>query len=251
VLTAPWLVRVYWAKRASNPVRRGVALAHDLGCFSCHGTLGAGGLPDPTARAGEVPAWSGGTWMMYVDNDVQIREFIRDGISQTRAESPTAKAERSKQTIVMPAFGELLSDRELDDLVAAFRVLARMALPEADTPERAGLDLAQKWRCFDCHGAAGSGGLPNPRSFTGTVPAWYGPEFTDLVRARDEFDAWIREGTTPRMEQSRIATWFLGRQRLTMPAYRNLEPAELDALWAYAQWLARTDGGYRGATTSP
>ncbi len=246
LFAAPWLVRAYWAQRASNPVRRGVHLARELGCFSCHGALGEGGLPDPTARSGEVPAWSGGTWMMYVDNDVQIREYIRDGISATRSASPTAKAERARQTIVMPAYGALLDERELDDLVATFRVLSRMHLPDAGSPERAGYDLAQRWRCFDCHGPAGSGGLPNPRSFSGTIPGWYGAEFDDLVRGRAEFDAWIREGSIDRLSDSRVAAWFVERQRVSMPAYRGFEPAELDALWAYVQWLARTEGGHRG-----
>lgn len=246
MLAGPWLVRAYWERRSSNPVRRGVRLARELGCFSCHGELGLGGLPDPTARDGEVPAWAAGGWMMYVDNDVQVREFIRDGNSKARSKSPTARAERAQQTIVMPAYGALLGERELDDLVAAFQMLARMSLPEAGTPERSGLELAERWRCFDCHGPAGSGGLPNPGSFSGFVPGWYGADFDDLVRGRVEFDAWVREGSAPRLAEGRVASWFLRRQRLSMPAYRSFTPAELDALWAYVQWLTRTDGGHSG-----
>ena len=246
-LAAPWLVRAFWEHRSSNAVRRGVRLARDFGCFSCHGELGDGGLPDPTAASGEVPAWSGGMWMMYVDNDVQIAEYIRDGISETRRGSPTAMTERSKQTIVMPAYGNLLDRTDLDDLVAGFKVLSRMSLPGAGTLERRGLDLAERWGCFSCHGPAGSGGLPNPASFTGFVPGWYGADFADLVRDRGEFDGWVRDGTIPRLAAGRVASFFLARQRLTMPAYRSLEPSELDALWAYAQWLERTDGGYRGS----
>jgi hypothetical protein len=78
------------------------------------------------------------------------------------------------------------------------------------------------------------------------VPGWYGADFTDLVRDRAEFDAWIREGSAPRFTEGWIASHFLRRQRLAMPAYRSLTPEELDALWAYTEWLARTDGGHRG-----
>lgn len=247
-LLTPWLVRAYWARRSSNPVRRGIHLARELGCFSCHGELGRGGLPDPTATAGEVPGWSGGTWMMYVDNDLQIRQTILDGISETRRASASATAERAKQTIVMPAYRTVLDGTDLDDLVAAFHVLSRMSLPAAGTPERRGLELAERWGCFSCHGPAGSGGLPNPGSFTGFVPGWYGADFADLVRDRGEFEAWVREGAIPRLATSRVASHFLARQRLRMPAYRALAPSDLDALWAYTRWLEQSEGGHRGGS---
>lgn len=243
---APSLVRTYWSMRSSNTVRRGVTRARQLNCFSCHGELGRGGLPDPTATSGEVPSWSGGSWMMYVDNDVQISQYILDGVSQTRRESESARAERERATIHMPAYREFLSGSDLDDLLGAFKVLSRMALPRAETPERRGLELAERWGCFGCHGPAGSGGAPNPGSFSGFIPGWYGADFRDLVSDRGEFDSWVREGSIPRLTGHRVASYFIRRQRVTMPAYAGLSDAELDDLWAYVQWLARTDGGHLG-----
>lgn len=62
-VSSPWIVSAYWRKRSSNPVRRGVALATELGCFTCHGEFGRTGIPDP--RDDEpVPRWTGGVWMM-------------------------------------------------------------------------------------------------------------------------------------------------------------------------------------------
>ena len=240
----PALVRGHWSSRSANPVRRGVRLAGDLGCFSCHGPLGAGGVADPTSKIGEVPAWSGGTWMMYVNSDEQIRQFILDGVSHARRESPAGAAERERLTIGMPSYRGFLAERELEDLVAAFKVLSRMTLPPEGSAARQGLALVERRDCAACHGPAGSGGLPNPGSLTGFVPGWYGADFEDLVRDRPEFDAWVREGASPRIAGSRIASWFIRRQRLSMPAYRDLTTEELDALWAYVQWLGTTDGGH-------
>ena len=66
-------LRVYWKARSANPVRRGLALSEQMGCFSCHGPLGAQGIPDP-GLGEDVPAWGGGVWMMYVRNAAEVRE---------------------------------------------------------------------------------------------------------------------------------------------------------------------------------
>jgi len=245
-LATPWLVRSYWSTHSSNSVRRGVRLAQDLNCFSCHGQLGTGGVPDPTATTGEVPGWSGGTWMMYVNSDEQIRQFILDGVSHVREDSAAAREERENMAIGMPAYRDHVSEGDLEDLVAAFKVLSRMAMPSAGTVERRGYDVAARWQCFSCHGPAASGGLPNPGSFTGFIPGWYGADFDDLVSDRAEFDLWIREGTIPRLRDHSVASYFLRRQRIGMPAYDRISAEDLDQLWAYAKWLAETDGGHHG-----
>lgn len=250
-VSSPAMIRAYWSARSSNPVRRGVRLAHDLGCFACHGPLGAGGLADPTATIGEVPAWGGGTWMMYVHSDEQIRQFILDGVSHARRESQAATAERERMTIRMPPYRGFVDQRDLGDLVAAFRVLSRMTLPAEGSAARRGLDLAERWGCPSCHGPAGSGGLANPGSFAGFVPGWYGPDFEDLVSDREEFDAWVREGTIPRLASRVVPAYFMRRQRLSMPAYRDLARQDLDDLWAYVRWLDETGGGHVAAPGSP
>jgi mono/diheme cytochrome c family protein len=241
---APLLVRSYWSWRASNPVRRGVELARSMGCFSCHGSLGVQGIPDPGLDDGEVPPWSGGVWMMYVRDESEIHEFILDGVSRRRAESGSARLERERAEIQMPAYRDFLRKRDLHDLTAAFLILSGMRRPPSESEEARGLEVAQRWACFSCHGPGGSGGLPNPGSFVGFVPGWYGPDFRDLVRSREEFDTWIREGGIPRLLDHPVASRFVMRQRIQMPAYRELSTEDLDALWAYAQWLARTEGGW-------
>jgi cytochrome c553 len=249
-LTLP-AVRLYWSIRSSNPVRRGVALARQLGCFSCHGELGAAGLPDPGWVDQRVPSWNGGVWMMYVEDDDDIRAFILDGTTRERAASRTAQEELERMAIRMPAYRGKIDGGELADLVAAFRVLSGMSVPAPGTPARRGYDLARSLECLACHGPGGSGGLPNPGSLSGFVPGWYGADFDDLVRGREEFDLWVREGSLPRLAEHPAASRFLARQRIRMPAYARLTDGDLDALWAYAAWLSRSSGGAADVTGSP
>lgn len=236
VLASPALVRAYWRLRSSNPVRRGVHAAERLGCFSCHGDLGRGGIPDPVGGRQAVPAWSGGVFMMYVANDDDIRRYIRDGSEPERASDGSAAG------IAMPAYGDVLSDRELDDLVSAFKALSGMSAPPAASAAGRGHEIAKRWQCFSCHGPAGSGGRPNPGSFAGFIPGWYGADFRDLVRDRGEFDEWVLRGQSSRQREHKLASFFTRRQRISMPTYERLRGEDLDDLWAFVRWLAQTDG---------
>jgi len=245
-LAGPALIRCYWASHASNPVRRGVYRARELGCYSCHGDLGRAGLKDPGAKDKEVPSWSGGVWMMYVENDDQIRRTILNGSGRhTHEAHESGEAEEKEGAIRMPPFREALRGHDLEDLTAAFHVLSEMTRPASDSPAARGYALAKSWSCFSCHGPGGSGGLPNPGSFTGFIPGWYGPDFHDMVRNRGEFDAWIRNGSIPRLVNNPVAAHFIRRQRLQMPPYASLTGAERDDLWAYVGWLGQTGGGVR------
>lgn len=245
LLAAPWLVRAYWTVHSSNPVRRGVARARGLGCFSCHGEQGRSGIKDPGALDLAVPAWSGGLYMMYVNNDDDIRRYILNG-STPKVESREGLAGRPPEAAVaMPSFREALKGRDLEDLVAAFKVLSGMSGLPSDSAEERGYQLARTWGCFSCHGPGGAGGLPNPGSFTGFIPGWYGADFRDLVRGKEEFTTWIREGGIPRLTRNPLSAHFIRRQRVLMPRYRNLESEQLDDLWAYVRWLEKTGGGVR------
>jgi mono/diheme cytochrome c family protein len=201
--------------------------------------MGAAGIPDP-GLGEDVPPWSGGISMMYVDDAEEVREFVLDGISRRRARSQSAKAERARAAIRMPAYRDTLTSRQVDDVVAAFLVISGVDNPQDGTPEAEGLAIAEKSRCFACHASGGSGGRANPGSFTGFVPGWYGADFRDLVRDRSEFVAWVREGKIGRLQESPLARHFITRQSIQMPRYPNMSDADVDALWAYVRWLGTT-----------
>jgi hypothetical protein len=185
--------------------------------------------------------------MMYVQSDADIHHYILEG-SIPKVESPEASAAGAtppKAAVAMPAFRNVLRGTDLDDLTAAFKVLSVMVSPPAGGPEERGFNQARTWGCFSCHGPGGSGGLPNPGSFAGFIPGWYGPDFHDTVRDRVEFNAWVRQGRIPRFDANPVAVRFMARQRIQMPAYGRFSPGDLDDLWAYARWLEESEGGTR------
>ncbi len=232
----PRASRDYMEWRSANPVRRGLRLSEELGCFSCHGHLGREGLSAPRAGTAAVPAWDGGEWMMHVDDEDDVRRIILDG------------SRPDDGGLAMPGYRARIDDDDLEELLAAFLVASGMRVPPAGEPASRGRQLALERSCFSCHGIAGSGGLPNPGSLSGYVPGWYGVDFADLVSDRGEFDLWIRQGGLPRLREHPIARRFIESQRLQMPSYPELSNEDLDALWAYAGWLAQTEGGFRGAS---
>jgi len=137
----------------------------------------------------------------------------------------------------MPAYRDLLDDRQVDDLVAYFMAASRMRSIPYPAASR-GRILAARHRCDACHGVGGAGGIPNPGSLTGDVPGWLGDEFEELVRDDNEIRHWILDGGIERLANDRIARFFLSRQRLQMPAYRDaLGDGEVDDLVAYIGWL--------------
>ena len=244
-LVAPHLVGWWWAWRSSNPVRRGTVRAVELGCFHCHGWLGDGGLADPGGRPERVPGWAGGDWTTYVMDESEVRAYIADGYAgDPDGEAALRHHDDNPATVAMPAYRSVLRGSDMDDLVAAFKVLSGMSRPPSGSAARRGLEVAVRWNCFACHGPAGAGGLMNPDSLTGFIPGWYGADFRELVRDREEFDAWIRKGKVPRLAGSKLAAYFLRRQRVAMPAYPAMTDDERADLWSYCVWLSQTDGGH-------
>ena len=224
-------LRLWWSWREENPIGRGAGLASRAGCLSCHGPNGSQGLPDP--NGGEVPVWDGGVPMMYLDGVQEVREFIEEGVSKRRAASESARAERRKAAIRMPAYRGILTPRQIDVLVAYFAAISRLGRLDDPAAER-GRALVGKFRCEACHGVGGSGGIPNPGSFKGYVPGWLGSDFAELAQDDQELRGWIRDGGIERLTRSPLAAYFLTRQRLQMPAYRQaLSDEETGAIVTY------------------
>jgi mono/diheme cytochrome c family protein len=221
-----------------SAAQRGHALAQELGCHGCHGPGGTGGVPNPGSDEKEVPAWDGGTAMMYVESEEEIREWILDGAPQRlRESSPEPDRGPFDLPLSMPSYREVVSDAELEDLVAYYKAVSNYGnMPDS---ARAGYRVARRLGCFGCHGPAGLVGQRNPGSFKGYIPPWHGRDFGDLVRDDDELRGWILDGGIGRLEDNAIARFFTNRQKIQMPAYRDaLAEGDLDALVAYIRWTA-------------
>ena len=245
--SARWIPGWYWAWRTDNPVRRGGALAAGQGCLSCHMPRGTAETANPGSRWGSVPSFFRGNLAMYVASAAQVQNFIAWGNAQgseskTLPSAGETTAPSPSPPFHMRAFRDRLGPGQIADL-AAFVLAADGYLIPQEGPVAQGSDLSLKYGCESCHGVGGSGATPNPRSFTGTVPGWTGPDFSHLVSGRAEFGQWVLDGRSRKMSDSRAAAFFLNRANLQMPSFRGtLSDKDVDALWQYVQWLRETRG---------
>ena len=217
---------------------RGRRLALELGCFSCHGPAGRGGVANPGSRWEEVPSFHEGTPMMFVKSDQDLRDYILDGAPAAKRARKRYLAEMEAQAIRMPAYRDWLDDDEVESLILFIRATSGLAVPP-EGPTSWGADAALANGCFSCHGAMGVGGLPNPGSLKGYVPGFGGPDFEELVHDDVELRQWIAEGAITRLADNPAAAVFLDRQRIQMPAYGEfLGEDDIDNLVVYVRWLA-------------
>jgi mono/diheme cytochrome c family protein len=217
---------------------RGRRIAEANGCFACHGPEGVRGVRNVGRPEAAVPDFEG-TLMMYAETAEDVRQWIRDGGTKARRESKSWQEDRRKGALRMPAYGKRLSERQIEDLVAF--VLATGGLPQPpDSLAALGRERADALGCNGCHGVGGRLARPNPGALKGYVPPWDGPDFPELVRDKSEFGEWIEDGVSARFRHDPLAQFFLRRAPLKMPAYRtHLASGDIDALWAYVQWLRK------------
>ncbi len=215
---------------------RGRRLAEATGCFTCHGPGGIRGAANPGRTDRTVPTFEGDV-MMFAKSPDEIHQWIHDGVTEKRKVSRTWQEQRERGALKMPAFKGRISERQMEDLVAY--VMAASGMPEpGDSLAVHGLERAEALGCVGCHGAGGRLAKPNPGSLKGYVPSWDGADLPELVTSRKEFEEWVEDGVSRRFETNPLARLFLDRAVLRMPAYRkHLQPGDLDALWAYLQWL--------------
>ena len=218
----------------TTPALRGQAVARNLGCFACHGVDGRGGVADPGARSGLVPAWDGPTVATYALDEAEVGEWIRDG-KPARLKDVDLNAGR-RPLLPMPAYRGKISAAELTDLMVYFRAVSAF-----DTNITAlayeGRHEADKLGCFACHGAGGVGGATNPGSFKGHIPAWDGAEFAEIVRDDGELREWIMDGYPQHLWNNPAARHFIEGQIVQMPAYRRvMADDQLAKIMGYIQW---------------
>lgn len=95
-----------------SPVERGREVFRKYGCAGCHGQDGKGGVPNPNAKTAQlVPD------LLHVADGytpVQLKDRILKGQREINAMDPKLPP----PPLYMPAWGGIINDAEVDDLVA-------------------------------------------------------------------------------------------------------------------------------------
>ena len=90
----------------------GASWRSELGCFTCHGPGGRGGVHNPGSEAGEVPSFHEGTIMMYAHDDQDLREYILDGAPAKKLARPAYVPGRAGPGAAHAGVPHVVSDAE-------------------------------------------------------------------------------------------------------------------------------------------
>jgi mono/diheme cytochrome c family protein len=192
--------------------------AHDFvqfACVQCHGDRGRGGV------SADVPALSQVGKQLSVP---QLRQIINHGLGESA--NPTKP--------YMPVWGEVISARQVADLVSFLRA-GLPAVPgttpppviTGQGPAVEGAFLYQRYGCINCHGPNGLGGVPNPQSPDKAIPRLSGADFFKEFNTDEKIIDVIRSGSV------------IGRAPIvSMPHWGGIIPEQqLRALVAYIKTL--------------
>jgi mono/diheme cytochrome c family protein len=154
----------------------------------------------------------------------QLRRIIDHGLGESA--NPTKP--------YMPVWGEVISARQVSDLIAYLRAslpavatAVPVPIPEGQGEAVAGASLYIRYGCVNCHGPNGLGGVPNPQSPDKTIPPLSGADFRHQFNTDAKIIDFIRSGSV------------IGRAPIvSMPHWGGIIPPEqLRALTAYIKTL--------------
>jgi len=131
---ATWIAAAANLDEPPEPAAAGRASAARLGCFGCHGPQGRGDTPNSGSLKGYIPSWSGIDFPELVRDDVELTEWIRDGMPRRLREHPVARFFLNRQLIRMPAYGDKVTTEEVSAIVAYIRWMRQPAGETLSTP---------------------------------------------------------------------------------------------------------------------
>jgi len=142
----------------------------------------------------------------------------------------------------------------LESAWLVYPILRAWVLAVEETPAVRGYRLAEQLGCFACHGPAGVGGVANPGSEEGEVPAFVEQTQMMYVTEPGELREYVLDGAPKRRREDPEYREQMRAAALQMPAYRKfLTSAEVEDLVAYlraasGQILPQDENVARGAT---
>lgn len=223
-----------------SPAHRGRQVAAAGGCFSCHGGLGHPASVNPGRDVAGVPD------LFHERQSLEeLRQWIEDGISESKRQSQSFLSARENRILHMPAYRDQLNRTEIEDLVAFVALHQYSHSVRNRNAPSPGEELARRFACFTCHGELGQGGVENPGSLKGYIPGFFGTDFRALTRNGDRQDLreWILDGHSQFFWEQGFAgfhpgQYFTARQAIRMPGYRGwIADGEVETLVDYLREL--------------
>jgi cbb3-type cytochrome c oxidase subunit III len=201
--------------QVSDLVAEGAHDFNQFACAQCHGPNGQGGV-SPAVPALKVVG--------KALTAAQLRSIIDHGLG----------ASADPKTPYMPVWGQVISKRQVDALVAyvhaGLPAVAGATPPPVQTdqgPVVEGAQLYVRYGCINCHGPNGLGGVPNPASPDKSIPPLSGADFFKEFDTEQKITDVIRSGSV------------IGRAPIvSMPHWGGILKADqLHALVAYIKTL--------------
>ena len=230
----------------TTPYTRGGLLVAEQGCLACHGESQTSEVRNLSIAEGVsddlVPPIIGCELA-----PADFKDWVLLGRPESAEGSEAWVAAREAMALQMPAYEGELSEQDVRDLRAWTLIAAHADRPHQQMPTNRlsqAEALATEHGCFRCHGALGQGGIRNPGSLTGEIPALTGEEFDHLCDGSDPIavEEWIRRGRSERFLRGNplgmVGRWFMDRQLTKMPPYdAALTDGEVELLVEYCLHL--------------
>jgi mono/diheme cytochrome c family protein len=221
-----------------SPVSRGAQLVDTAGCLACHGGGDGEKRFNLRLRGTQWAAKNNPTfWDAEITSVDKLVEWIAQGVVADEVEK------HKKLFIQMPAYQDRLKPDEIE-AIAAWILAEGLKITQGTGPEAgpgtlpagtplppdqlliSGDRLSRRFGCYQCHGELGQGGAPNPGSFKGYIPGFYGQDFLKLTANgdRNEVLHWIDHGRGEAIESGlvgRLTKRYFAGQAIPMPGYRD------------------------------
>jgi mono/diheme cytochrome c family protein len=112
------------AKLKALPIKRGELIYSRVGCGACHGAQGKGGFPNNNVVGNKIPS-------LTLVRDGFTREELKERIGNGRRPEPADPAQPAP-LVVMPAWGNYLTEDEMDDVITYLNSLRPAEKPNED-----------------------------------------------------------------------------------------------------------------------
>jgi mono/diheme cytochrome c family protein len=96
----------------------GYEVAKRAGCFGCHGPYGMGGMPNKNSLKDYIPGWDGKDFEELTKNEDELKEWILNGNIQRLQKNPIARFFTERQVVKMPAYRDVLTDDEIEQIIS-------------------------------------------------------------------------------------------------------------------------------------